>query len=655
MEKIILKSIEIENFKGIQHFDAQFSDGKTSIRGMNASGKSTVTDAFSWLLFGKDSQGRSDFQIRPVDETGSMIDNIEILVEAHLEIADETGAAQSVVLSKRQNQNWVKKRGSSAPTFSGNTNTYEIDGFPVAQKDFDEKVSSIVEEKIFRLETNPTAFADLPWKEQRQLIVSLVPDVTDADIIALDEEKFAPIKDDVLAGGLERSKDKAYASLKRLKEEQKAHPIRIDEATRSIADVEKSEEELLSEKSMLETNLRGIQADRNGTANHSAEISSVNAEMMQVQSAMYDLERKATAELNNRTTKAYTEWSSANQRCNSLKDKLGRAGVAMEEIKTAIDQSEAEIAELTEKWRTIKGRVLPESETTCPTCGRLFETDKIEEIKREFEQRQKTDLDRVQERGTRLRAEISGMKQKLADFEEDQKVGNVKCLELMAEVEKLKGKYDKLAEAKVDVNQLPEYQEMANRQAELQQKLDALTASVKDGQKAFDEAEDRVRFALEEVNGQLATIESNKRLKGRIEALKAEQKECGQKVADAEQSLFLIEELTKLKMDTLSERINEKFSHVKFKLFETLINGAVKETCKMQIATNGAYVDYSNANTAGRIIGGLDVIDALAELSQVIAPIFIDNAECLDSHNQPESKAQLILLSVSEDRQLVVS
>ena len=134
----------------------------------------------------------------------------------------------------------------------------------------------------------------------------------------------------------------------------------------------------------------------------------------------------------------------------------------------------------------------------------------------------------------------------------------------------------------------------------------------------------------------------------------AEQRECGQKVADQEQIVYLLDEFVMAKMNLLSDRINAKFKKVRFKLWDQLINGGIKETCTMQINTNGSYVDYSDANNAAKIIGGLDVIEALSELYGVEAPILLDNSECLDSSNTPKTSAQLILLEVSDDETLHV-
>ena len=198
----------------------------------------------------------------------------------------------------------------------------------------------------------------------------------------------------------------------------------------------------------------------------------------------------------------------------------------------------------------------------------------------------------------------------------------------------------------------PEYKKLSKRMVELQTQL----ASMDNGDERKQALSDRQRVAqaaLDEVKAELATVDANKRIDTRIEALRAEQKECSQKVADQERVVYLLEEFVKAKMDLLSDRINSKFKHVRFRLFTEQINGGVKETCVMQINSNGSYVDYADANSAAQIQGGIDVISALSELYGVTTPLFIDNRESVTI--LPDIDAQVISLVVSpEDKQLKV-
>ena len=131
-KNIFIKEISIENFKGCRCEKYVFGN-RTLVTGANASGKTTMFDAVTWLLFNKDSLGFEKFNIRPLDADGKMIDNVEIRVEATFVID-----GKEKVLTKIQKQNWVKKRSSSETTLQGNVNSYEVDGYPKSEKDFKE-------------------------------------------------------------------------------------------------------------------------------------------------------------------------------------------------------------------------------------------------------------------------------------------------------------------------------------------------------------------------------------------------------------------------------------------------------------------------------------------------------------------------------------
>lgn len=159
MKRIKLEKLVLQNFKGCTDRTVEFSD-RTVISGANATGKTTILDAFMWLLFDKDGTGATKFQIRPLDAGGRQIDNVEIMVEGTLTVDEK-----EIVLKKVQKQIWRKRRGTDVTELQGNENLFEINGYPKSEKDYKEYISDLLEEKMFKLITNPQAFTALPWKE----------------------------------------------------------------------------------------------------------------------------------------------------------------------------------------------------------------------------------------------------------------------------------------------------------------------------------------------------------------------------------------------------------------------------------------------------------------------------------------------------------
>lgn len=644
MKNISLLHLHAENFKGINHIDIDFTDFNI-VKGKNASGKTTLLDLFWWVLFGKDSQGRTDFQIRPVDEHGQMVDNVEIVGAVTFGIGDYL-----VTLKKVQTQVWTKKRGETAPTFSGNKNEMWVNDFPTSQKDYEAKVAGILDEHLFKLMTNPMAFSMLPWKEQRQILLRFVAEVTDKDVLDLDEAKYAPIADDILVAGADATRDKAYATLKRLKDEQKSYPIRIDEAMRSKMNAH-SEDEVLARKAKAETELEIIRNERDNLDASLKTYTAIQDEIFNIRLLANGVVSKAKEEYSRQKMAARTAVTEATMMLKGLEQKRDRLNDSLSDNTRSIASIEEDIGVLRKKYMEVKSRVMPADDTTCPTCGREFDADRIAEITDEFEKRKARDLERVETKGRSARAEINYIKEQMEKTHEQIDALTEQILQTGAEVKRLVEAANGIIEP--DYIMLPEYQRLNAKLVELSEKLDAAD----DGSERRGALNGREELAKQELtlaNGDLSVIEANKRADARIEELKAGQMECSQKVADAEQALYLVEEFIKLKMDMLSDRINGHFKKVRFNLFKTAINGSITPTCVMQMASNGSYVDYPNLNHGAQIIAGLDVIEALGSLYDVSAPVFIDNSEALSSDNKPETSSQLILLCVSDDEELTV-
>lgn len=72
--RMTIERMHIQNFKGIRDLEIDFG-AVTRISGMNGTGKTTIPDAFSWVLFNKDSRGNApgsyDFHEKPLDGDGN--------------------------------------------------------------------------------------------------------------------------------------------------------------------------------------------------------------------------------------------------------------------------------------------------------------------------------------------------------------------------------------------------------------------------------------------------------------------------------------------------------------------------------------------------------------------------------------------------------
>ena len=163
---VLIKSVALENFKGARNVICDFDCKNASVSGANATGKTTIFDAVWWTLFNKDSLGNEKFSIRPLDEDGQPIHNVEIKVTLVLNVN-----GREMELCKTQKEKWVKRRGSEVAELQGNENLYAIDGYPKTERDYKLAIADLVSEDVFKMLTSTTYFTSLKWKEQRDILM----------------------------------------------------------------------------------------------------------------------------------------------------------------------------------------------------------------------------------------------------------------------------------------------------------------------------------------------------------------------------------------------------------------------------------------------------------------------------------------------------
>lgn len=675
--KLKIRSLHMENFKGIKSLDVNFSN-KTSIKGQNATGKTTVFDAFTWLLFNKNSAGEEKFNVRPLDKDGNRIDNVEIKVVAVLDVD-----GKEMELSKIQKQNWVKKRGTDTVTLQGNVNSFEIDGYPKSEADFKAYVSGLAQsEDMFKMLTNPQYFSSFKWKDQRDILMRLATDVSDVELAQTDA-KYAP-----LLGELEKApstddiRAKFSKALSGWKKKQAEIPVRIDEAEKSKIDVDVAEQELAK----VDLVRRIAECDKK-MENAGSALGDLRSKEMQLQFDMSGMEQTMNRELSNKKSIMDAELRDCKNELEHFAVTISLKEKQISDNEKAITDADAERKKLGEQYNSEKAKafdetpylfdeskwIFDESTTVCSLCGQKLPADKIEQLKADFE-----------ERKTKAKADA---KRKLNDSKSDfitQKESNLeeikadgfakknlieeltkKNADLQMEIDSLKKQEQGTLTNKEELckllSEIPEEADYSQNEeyVKLKTEHDKILADIA---KVESEGADKVvtdlkaekadlQSQLEEVNKVIAQAANNVAIDDRIETLRDEQKEIGQKVADQEQMLYLLEEFIRFKLNKVSESINSHFKTVNFKLFEMQLNGGMKDCCECTV--NG--VPYSTLNSGHRIVAGLDIIRSLSELYGVSVPIFVDNCEAVSSGNLPDMESQMICLYVSEDKELVVS
>ena len=658
MKKIKIESLCLQNFKGCKQRKVNFAD-KTDIYGANATGKTTLLDGFMWLLFDKDSTGASKFQIRPLDADGNQINNVEIMVEATLNVDGKI-----IILNKTQKQKWVKRRGTDVTELQGNENLFMINDYPKSEKDFKEYVSSIVDEELFKLITNPQTFASMPWKKQREVLMSLVGEVSDLDI-ALQNPDFKELIPELEIASTEDIRKKYTKALNTWKKKQIEIPARIDEVSKQLVNIDVAELELqrnMLKEQISETEKMQIDSQATVDAHDKAynEVMRIKGEMRQISGKAEELLANEKNELLRQKDEARIGFNDSRLRINTCESNIKRK-------KDFIERKESEKVKLQNLWKAEKAKTfrayeelpaISEDALICPTCGQeLLEEQKQQRIadyekrkekhladyyeeKNVFEQNKKEELDDITSKGNLTVEEIKKAKEELVQLEAD--LENAKADSM---------KFDKLeSEIMEKLSKLPVYPDLSSNQEyeilELELKKATEFLNSMNGNIGYqNQLKIKLSGLREELEAVTRKIDSadNSKVEKRIEELEEEQRDVSQRVADMEKMLDLLEKFIRVKMDSISSHINSKFKCTDFLLFKEQLNGGMTECCVAR--QNG--VTYPDLNAAAKIQVGLDIINTLQKIYNVQCPIWIDNREsCTEI---PEIDCQIINLYVDAD------
>lgn len=648
--KLALRELNIENFKGIKSLHLDFPTNKTNISGENGSGKTTIFDAVTWLLFNKDSLGAGDFEIRPLDENGKTVDMVDIKVSANFVDLD-TG--KDISFGKTQSQKWTTHRGDDTATFTGNVNTYEVNGFPQSEKEYKAQIANIIDEGQFKLLSNPAYFVGLHWKEQREIIMSLIAEESDLEFAkkANTDGQF-----DILIPELERAPktsdiaDKWRRTKKELKEKLDTIPIRIDELTHNK--VIDNMNELVAQKADLEAKIATAKS-----GNNTALVNGLKTELSELKLAVSTME-----------SKAHEEWLKKNEAYrNALREHAEKKDALRMDIRKAemdatnngemFERYNAELSRLGAEYMTVHKATFDatpyywnESAEVCPTCGRKLPDEEIAKARASLEKRGKEAHDKfIAEQSEKEKALIdkgNEAKAKAEKAKEDKTNCDNKIKALYASLEELTNK-----DAEIEALNIPEatlrgqkdYDYLVEQIADVEKKIAEATSASAPDTTAYE-------VELQSVNDRISALNNNANIDARIEELQKEQKDVAQRIADAEKMTNAFEKFIKAKLESVTGSVNALFSKVNFKLFDVQLNGGVAETCEM---TYGG-VPYSSLNNGMKICGGLDIINTLSKHFNKTVFVFIDNAESVNDYNIPNMDGQIIKLSVTEDKKLTV-
>jgi len=642
--EIALKNLKLKNFKGIKDLNIGFSK-ETNIFGENASGKTTIFDAFTWLLFDKDSKDRTAFDIKTLDNNNNVLHGLEHEVTGVLTIE-----GKDVILSKIYKEKWTKKRGEANKELTGHETLYYIDEVPVKKGEYQDKISNLINEQLFKLISNPLYFStNIKWQDRRKVLLDIIGDITTDRIINYRNDLRA-IEELLVDKDIDTLKKSIQAKKKRLNDDIKSIPFRIDECNNSISEVDFNALEF--RKRGVVTGIKSIEDQLLDSSKVSDEALKEKDKLYKLKSSLKDIEYNAKEEAEKPLATLKSKLGIYKNEINyKIQPDISGLEASIKRNNSLVIDYEKRLANLREEWGVVNQEALEIStnEFICPTCKRPFEDHDIEskqqEMHENFNQTKSNKLSNINARGKKLKEDADRLKLQIS--EEEQRLAP-----LYDELESTKKHIEELEyqifnfEPQLNLATNQEYQDTLKQIQELEDKLQSPVVTAKTLELKAKKMQ--LESDLEDINKQLAYKQHNENMRSRIAELQEEEKKLAQQIAQLEGQEFLCEEFIKTKVELLESSINSKFKYVSFKLFDIQVNGGLNETCEALV--NG--VPFSNANTASQINAGLDIINALSEHYGVQTPIFIDNRESVNS--LIEINSQVINLIVSKDKSLRV-
>lgn len=640
---IRLKQLHLENFKCHRALTLDFGGGNASIYGDNATGKTSIYDALTWLLFGKDSAGNGEksIDIKPLLPDGSVRDHQAVTEVEAVFLAD----GEEISLKRTYQEAWSTKRGSSEATYDGNTSEYFVDGVPCKANAYKARVAELVDEDRFRLLTAVSFFpAVMPWQKRREMLFDLFGCMDDKRIMETDS-RFRPLYEAM--GKLPLADFKKVVTQKRkgFMATRDEVPARISECEKTISDLSGMDfDGAEAQLSILNGRLNSLNAELLAIQQNTA----VQHKEIELKKAKLELEAIERDNANYR----YAQESAAPS-ISVLEAELRRARNSLDTAKRSLDmhlreirRCDERISEARQRWKQINAEEYDESDT-CPTCGQRLPQERILNSVKRFADDKKRRMDEIVKLSEGYKSDMG--KAKIEEQEE-----RLYIQEFERNVQEIEERLGKAKEVKTGIADMPDY---AEKKSAAQAAVTAIGSELTKLQEDAASAASGLRNRMSEVKAEISRVSGIAGLRNaydyaqrRIKELREDAQAAADNLSGLDKLLYLMEEFSRYKASFVENGINDKFRLAKFRLFREQANGGVEDRC--DVVYDG--VPYMGLNNGMKINVGIDIINTLSRAYGVTVPLFVDNAESVT--NLEKTDCQVIRLVVSEsDKELRIN
>lgn len=651
MKQVTLKSLTFVNFKGEKERTTNFNADVTTISGGNGLGKSRHFDAFIWLLFGKDTKDRKDYEVKTRID-GQELHNVECSVSGVIVVDGE-----EITLKRAFVEDWVKPRGQVERVFKGNHTECWWNETPVKVGEYTKRIEAIIDSSVFKMITNPAFFVNMDWKLQREQLFQLAGTITDAEIasrkpefaLLLDKisgKSFADFKAEIAAkkrrlkGELDQNQPRIDQTHKMMPENEDFHAIEmeIERADREIADIDKAIADVSA----------AIRKQYDREQEKQKKINTLKSECQQIIFKAKEEAQNAAFEANSKRRELESNIKDKKRELESVKKDITNGQVEIARIHRDINKLKEEQDGIRNEWYKENAKQY-EGETICPHCGQELPESMLSQAREVFNKAQADKCNEISEKGKNLGVRINEYEAKVENINASIEDSKNQSETLRKELELLEASFAGIPVVDVAAVVPENIPEWVAKQKEITD-IEATISTDNSGCDTTELQNQKATWntARDELKERLAKRDVISRCEKEISQLEEKGKKLAQQIADLEREEYAVEQFTKTKIDECEKRINAMFKFIAFKLYDYTFDGNAVETCIPLV--DG--VPYGSANTAGQVNAGLDIINTLCRHYGICAPIFIDGRESVNDIIPTNS--QIINLVVTRDNKLTI-
>ncbi|MDO4330323.1 MAG: AAA family ATPase [Lachnospiraceae bacterium] len=633
--------IKLENFQGVKEFEMAPDGENCSVYGDNGTGKSTIYNAFTWLMYGKPSTGEKNYTPKT---TGSH--NLHHAVELAVELDD----GSVLTLKKDYHEVYKTVKGSAQEVFAGHTTDYYTDGIPVNETQFkktlaliyrDEETAKMLTMYNYFLETTKVA-------DRRKVLLQVCGNVKFEEVIA-ETPELAALPDMLRKPGntasmytVDEYRAVAAKEKGKIDRELRDIPQRIDEAEKAKPDLggmnEKSIRQRIAELRSEAADLEAQRAASSTVAD--AQIRKQIAELESRRASGQAAHTQAEAEKNR----------GAYERISNLRYAKSDCEMSIMHLEQDVRAHQNEITVLEKRRERLLAEYQAEDEKewsgneVCPTCKRPLPPEEVAAAREAFNVAKANRLEEINRRGMKecSSSMIEAEKAEIAKLQEQISIQRQK----QADTEQMLAEANRAVLEETPYSTTQEYMDFTRQITELQAQLKDMQSTVNTARMQLSKKIQEVNVEIENESRKLAAFSFAEQQEKRKAELEAKEKELAARYEHVQHGIYLCELYMRAQAKMLDEKINSRFKTLRFRLFIEQQNGGIADDCEALVPCPAGLVPFKSANNAARINAGLELIDTLAEYYGLQMPVFVDNAESVTAIQH--TAAQVLRLVVSE-------